>query len=187
MAVTDDQVMVAGCGLSPPSSFEDYWHLVPWGAPCREPWPCHDVSMESTSRTGSWDRLLLIVVAGVTLYALGLVLFGLAIGDQVFDRLGFGPDDGGIVGEGPREYVQLMLGVLGAVIVGWMMTIGAIVVGPLRRREPWAWSAVVTAFVVWFVLDTGLSLILGFLGHALFNVGFAVALAVPLLAIRNEL
>lgn len=142
--------------------------------------------MAPSAKTGLWDRLLLIVVGVVTIYALGLVLFGLALGDQVFDRLGFGPDDGRIVGETQRTYVQLVYGILGAVIVGWMLTVGAIVVGPLRRRERWAWRAVVSASAAWFVLDTGLSLILGFVGHGLFNVGFALALAVPLGAIRAE-
>ncbi len=143
--------------------------------------------MESGTRSGPWDRLLLAVVVAVTLYAVGLVVFGLVLGDQVFERLGFGPGDGSIVGDAPREYVQLVYGILGAVIVGWMITIGAIVVGPLRRREPWAWSAIVTALAVWLALDTGLSLILGFVGHALFNVAFALALAFPLAAIRTEI
>ncbi len=147
---------------------------------------CDTSSMESDTRLGPWDRVLLIVVVGVAVYALGLVVFGLALGDEVFARLGFGPGDGEIIGEAPREYVQLIYGVLGAVIVGWMVTLGAIVVGPLRRREEWAWWAVVSASVIWFALDTGLSLALGFVGHALFNVGFAVALAVPLAAIRME-
>lgn len=142
--------------------------------------------MTSATRTGPWDRLLLVVVIGVTLYALGLVLFGLDLGDQVFNRLGFGPEDGQIVGEVQREYIQLVYGILGAVIVGWMTTIGAIVVGPLRRREQWAWWTIAVASLVWFVLDTGLSLILGFMGHGLFNLGFAIALAVPLAGIRME-
>ena len=64
--------------------------------------------MESATRPGPRDQLLLVVVIGVTLYALGLVLFGLTLGDQIFDQLGFGPDDGEIVGEVPRQYVQLL-------------------------------------------------------------------------------
>ena len=63
----------------------------------------------------------------------------------------------------------------------------AVVAGPLARRETWAWWAVVGSATLWFVLDTGLSLALGFVGHAAFNVGFAVALAVPLAAIRRDL
>jgi hypothetical protein len=68
-----------------------------------------------------------------------------------------------------------------------MLTIAALVIGPLRQRERWAWWAITTGVGVWFVLDTGLSLILGFVGHAVFNVAFAVALAIPLVAIGTEL
>lgn len=143
--------------------------------------------MDSTDRPTVWDQVLLVVVAGVVIYAVGLVVAGLFLGDQVFDRLGFGPDDGGIVDGRPREYVRLVYGIIGAVIVGWMTTIGAIVVGPLRRREAWAWWTVVVAVGSWFVLDTGLSLVLGFVGHALFNVAFTLALAVPLAALRRDL
>ncbi len=131
--------------------------------------------------------MLLAVVGLVALYGVGLVIVGLFIGDQVFDRLGFGPQDGDIVDGRPRDYLRLVYGVLGAAIAGWMVAIGAIIVGPLRRRETWAWWAIVSSVSTWFVLDTGLSLVLGFIGHALFNGVFAVALAVPLLAIRREL
>ncbi len=142
--------------------------------------------MESTGRIGLWDRLLLLVVVAVAVYALVLAVAGLWLGDTVFDWLGFGPEDGNIV-ESQREYIRLVYGILGAVIVGWMITIGAIVAGPLRRRERWAWWTIVTATLVWFVLDTGLSLVLGFVGHALFNVGFALGLALPLSALKEDL
>ncbi len=131
--------------------------------------------------------MLLFVIAAVAVYSVGLVVAGLFLGDQVFERLGFGPDDGEIVGARPREYIRLLYGVLGAAIIGWMTTIAMIAVGPLKRRESWAWWAIVAAVGVWFVLDTGLSLILGFVGHALFNIVFAVALALPLSAIKREL
>ncbi len=48
-------------------------------------------------------------------------------------------------------------------------------------------AAVAVSVAVWFVLDTGLSLVLGFIGHGLFNVAFTAALAIPLTAIRAEL
>jgi hypothetical protein len=142
--------------------------------------------METFDQPSIWNRVLLIVVAAVAVYAFLLVVAGLWLGDTVFDLLGFGPEDGNVE-SAQRDYVRLLYGVLGAVIVGWMATIAAIVVEPLRRREPWAWSAIVISVTIWFVLDTGLSLVLGFIGHALFNVAFAIGLAVPLAAIRADL
>lgn len=143
--------------------------------------------MDSATRSGPWDALLLVVFVAVATYALGLVFFGLALGDSIFVLLGFGPDDGEITAEVSRRYLRLVYAILGAVIVGWMTTAGAIAIGPLRRREPWAWWAIVCASAVWFALDTSLSLALGFTGHGLFNLGFALALAVPLVAIKREI
>lgn len=164
----------------------------PWGGEMgRTAWrvarSCHSCLMDSRDGPGVWDRVLLGVVVAVVAYAIALVVSGLFLGDMVFDRLGFGPDDGDIAGASSRAYLRLVYGILGAVIVGWMTTIGLIVIGPLRRREKWAWWAIVSAVAAWFVLDTGLSVVLGFVGHALFNVAFAVALAVPLAAIKSEM
>lgn len=39
------------------------------------------------------------------------------------------------------------------------------------------WNAIVSGVVVWFLLDSGLSVVLGFAGHTLFNTAFAIALA----------
>jgi hypothetical protein len=113
-------------------------------------------------------------------------VLGLTIGDVVFDPLGFGPDDGDITSDTSRSYLRLIFAVLGAVIFGWMVTIAGLVVGPLARRERWAWNTTVVATAMWFLLDTGASLLLGFVGHALFNVGFGIALAVPLIAIQRD-
>ena len=41
--------------------------------------------------------------------------------------------------------------------------------------------------VAWDLCCTGASLLLGFVGHALFNVGFGIALAAPLVAIQRDL
>lgn len=143
--------------------------------------------MSSLNRLRLWDRVLLVVVSLVAVYAVGLVALGLTIGDVLFDPLGFGPDDGDITSDTSRSYLRLIFAVLGSVIVGWMITIAAIVVGPLARRERWAWNATVVATLTWFILDTGASLLLGFVGHALFNIGFGIALAVPLAVIRREM
>ena len=46
-------------------------------------------------------------------------------------------------------------------------------------------GAIAASVGAWFVLDTGLSVILGFVGHAAFNVVFAAAPATPLVAISR--
>jgi hypothetical protein len=76
--------------------------------------------------------------------------------------------------------------VLGAVMAGWSVLMIQLVRGPLREGSRWAWLFMVRSLVLWFVLDTGMSIVLGYPTHALFNVPFAVALGVPLLSLRSS-
>lgn len=129
--------------------------------------------------TTFWRRWSLLAIGGVSVYALGLVVAG-PVATSLFEALGFGPDQSGVPSGGPEEYVAFVYTVVGSVIVGWMVLLAAVVAGPLADGEPWAWPAVVASIGVWFVLDTGASLALGFWTHAVFNVGFLVLIGVPL-------
>lgn len=130
-----------------------------------------------------WDRLTVTAVIGVLGYACLLIVRG-SVPAAMFDRLGFGMTASGITGPPARSHVLLIYGVLGAVMIGWMVLLLAVVVGPLRRRERWAWNAVTLSMTLWFLADTTLSLVLDSPTHAVFNVPFAAAVGVPLAAIR---
>ena len=78
----------------------------------------------------------------------------------------------------------LLQGVLGAVILGWVVTMLAVVhLGAQTGDERW-WAVLVVGLVTWFVVDTGFSLAVGSWQHALFNVAFAVVLVPALLHAR---
>lgn len=131
-----------------------------------------------------WRRGTLLIVFAVAGYAAGLVLFPQLAG-RLFEALGFGMREGGIVDDPARSYVLFLYGVLGSVIIGWMTLIAAVVVGPLKDGNPWAWPALVVSVSAWFVLDTGFSLTVGEWQHALFNLAFFAALGLPLLMWRR--
>jgi hypothetical protein len=138
--------------------------------------------------TTTWaDNVLAAVIVAVAVYAGGLVIIGQFVGDEVFGALGFGPGSAGITGGEALEYTTFIFGVLGAVIIGWMVLTFVVARGPLRRREPWAWTAVAASIGVWFVVDTGFSLAVGQVEHAVFNFGFLVPIAVALAALRREM
>lgn len=133
------------------------------------------------------DLAITVVVIAVGLYAAALVLIGGIVADEVFGPLGFGPESADITGGAAYEYSTFIFGVLGAVIIGWMVAMLFIVRGPLRRREPWAWNAVATSIGIWFLVDTGFSLAVGQVEHGIFNVAFLLAVAIPLGRLRREL
>lgn len=125
---------------------------------------------------------LQVVLAGVFVYSLVLVLAGRTAG-SLFASLGFGPD-ASIDTDAVRDYLRLPFMVLGAVMAGWSVLMIQIVRGPLRDGSRWAWLMLAQSLGLWFFLDTGMSLVLGYPTHALFNVPFAVALCIPLVSLR---
>lgn len=125
---------------------------------------------------------LQIVLLGVFVYSLILVIAGGTAG-SLFAWFGFGPDDS-IDTEAVRDYLRLPYMVLGAVMAGWTFLMIQLVRGPLSDGSRWAWLMLVQSLVLWFFLDTGMSLVLGYPTHALFNIPFAVALGIPLLSLR---
>ena len=127
-------------------------------------------------------RWLEIVLAIVLLYSLLLVFAGIAAG-SLFSWFGFGPSES-IDTEAVRDYLLLPYMVLGAVMAGWVILMIQIVRGPLKEEAPWAWTFLVRSLSLWFILDTGMSLVLGYPMHALFNIPFAFALGIPLASLR---
>ena len=127
----------------------------------------------------TWLQTVLVVVL---IYSLALVFAGRTAG-SLFSWLGFGPDDSIDTLE-VRDYLRLPFMVLGAVLTGWTFLMIQLVRGPLSDGSRWAWLMLVQSLVLWFFLDTGMSLVLGYPTHALFNIPFAIAIGIPLLSLR---
>jgi len=126
-----------------------------------------------------WLEVLLFLVL---IYSLLLVFAGATAG-SLFSWFGFGPEES-IDTDAVRDYLKLPYMVLGAVMAGWALLMIQIARGPLKENSTWAWNILVRSLTLWFILDTGMSLVLGYPMHALFNVPFAIALGVPLVRLK---
>lgn len=135
------------------------------------------------SRNG-WIRWLQTVLTVVLAYALLLVFAG-SVAGWMFSLLGFGPPDA-IDTDEVRSYLRLPYMVLGAVLAGWTLTMLQLVRGPMRDGADWVVPLMGRSLALWFVLDTGMSLVLRYPTHALFNLSFGIALAVPLVMLRSS-
>jgi hypothetical protein len=133
----------------------------------------------------AWLRALQAVLVAVGTYALVMVIRPELADRLVYSPLGFGSAAGGVPATA-TGYVGFVTAVTGAVLLGWVVLLLGLSRGPLARRDPWAWRAVVTSLLVWFVADTGMSLAVGYPTHAAFNVVFAVTLGVPLARLRPD-
>lgn len=131
----------------------------------------------------TWITWLQVVLVVLLAYSLILVVAG-ALARSMFSAFGFGPPDA-IDNEDVREYLKLPFMVLGAVLAGWSFMMLQLVRGPLRSGDAWALPILVRSLVLWFVVDTGMSFVLGHPTHALFNVPIGIALAIPLVRLRS--
>ena len=134
---------------------------------------------EAPRRYIGWLEAVLFLVLG---YSLLLVVAGATAG-SLFSWFGFGPEES-IDTDAVRDYLLLPYMVLGAVMAGWSFLMIQIVRGPLKEGSTWAWTFLVRSLSLWCVLDTGMSLVLGYPMHAAFNLPFTVALGIPLARLR---
>jgi hypothetical protein len=121
------------------------------------------------------------VLVAVAAYAVVMVISPSTADRLVYAPLGFGAAAHG-VDAAADGHVGFTTAVLGAVLLGWTAMLLA-----LSRRltaNPWLWRIIVQSLTLWFAADTTMSLIVGYPTHALFNVGFALAMGVPLARLR---
>jgi hypothetical protein len=137
----------------------------------------------------SWvwcDRALTLI--GTASIAVGLLLVGATATpmfrgyDASVAHAFYGTD---VLPDAVVAHHRWLLGVIGASVVGWGVAFVALVVGPYRRRELWAWRTLAWSVALWSILDIGVSLLYGVSGEVAFVGVFAAAVAVPLAVSRR--
>lgn len=134
-----------------------------------------------------WQRWLIVVTGGVIVYGLMLILLPQTT-HTLFNTLFFASSESiRRIGTDSSHYVALVYGVLGAVIIGWMVTIMALLISSFPTQPRNTWNIITLSVVTWYIIDSGFSLVIGSLAHVLFNTGFFVLFAVPLIALYGHL
>lgn len=84
-------------------------------------------------------------------------------------------------------YAGFLYAVLGCVMIGWTVPLFYLANGPLRAGSRTAWRVIALSIGLWFVIDSGVSLALGFWQNAVSNVSLMLIIALPLMMIRPHL
>ncbi|HHE33216.1 MAG TPA: hypothetical protein ENL07_11550 [Chlorobaculum parvum] len=133
-----------------------------------------------------WIRWLYAVTIAIMLLGMSMVLMpGLA---REFFSLLFYFAPGGFQARYPveaNEYILFAHGVLGAVMLGWGVSIFLVIRGPFRRRDSDGWALLARPMLVWFAADTGFSFYVGFWQNAILNSVLLMLFAIPLAATRS--
>lgn len=129
-----------------------------------------------------WRYWLIVAALGVAAFGAVLVVAP-ALGRRIFGLLLFSSPSGiEALGASATPYITLVHGVLGAVMVGWAVTLLFIAIGPFGRGAWDGWLAIAVSLSTWFVADTAFSLWTGFWPNAVLNRVFATLFAIPLAA-----
>lgn len=79
------------------------------------------------------------------------------------------------------EEVRFTAALLGAVMMGWAMTVFALVAAADQIGAP-AWRGLTIAIVTWYLIDSVISVASGWPLNAVSNTGFLVTFLIPILA-----
>ena len=133
-----------------------------------------------------WCNWLIAAAAAIGFFS-AMLLLAPALGQQIFDVIYFFTlEPQPLPPERETAYLRFTNGVLGAVMIGWMVLIAIVANGPFRRGERWAWTAIGASMGIWYMTDTTFSLAHGITGNVLFNTVVIAAFVIPLAATRNS-
>ncbi len=134
-----------------------------------------------------WQKWLLVV--GIVIAVFG-TLMALLSGTPLFDLFNQQIDPAfwgtNAVGESAKVFQQWVYGVWGATIAGWGIFVTFIAHYPFREKKRWAWDCLVTGMLVWFVLDTSLSVYYQVYFNAAFNTALLILTLLPVVATRKH-
>ena len=84
------------------------------------------------------------------------------------------------------EVASFAIGVAGAVMVGWAVTLLILLGNRSAELPPSTWRAVTLGLSAWFIVDGIMSIAAGAIGNVVLNVAFLAMFAPALIATRPE-
>lgn len=134
-----------------------------------------------------WQRWLFGVGLLIILFGIMMALFSGTTLFQLFDSQ-VNPVFWGTEGlaDNVRRFQQWIYGVLGATVAGWGILLTFIAHYPFKKKEKWSWDCLLVALLVWFLVDTAISLHFRVYFNAIFNTVLLILVVLPLVFTRRH-
>jgi hypothetical protein len=134
-----------------------------------------------------WQRWLFVVGLGIAAFG---ILMAFLSGTPIFDLFNRQIDPAfwgtGSSLDSIRPFQQWVYGIWGATIAGWGVFVTFVAHYPFRNKEKWAWNCLVLGLLVWFVLDTVLSIFHKVYFNVAFNTTLLILAGLPAIFTRKE-
>ena len=138
--------------------------------------------MNTKNNLNFWWRWLVAANIGVMLFGIAQALFPNLV-RQGFGLMVFGSAT--YMDTFPQDairYITLTHAVMGAVMIGWGVSMMYTLFTQFRAGEWIGWLSPAVALTLWYIPDTAMSIVAGFWQNALLNTIFIVLFAIPLAA-----
>lgn len=133
-----------------------------------------------------WWRWLVAVTVGTLLFGLSFILIPAPL-QSLFSSVFFGTaDSAALYNERAEHYITFIYTILGAVMIGWMISILFTLYGSFRRGERSGWTAIALSMTVWYGLDSTSSLLSGFTFNFILNTVLYILFVIPLAATYRD-
>jgi hypothetical protein len=125
--------------------------------------------------------------AAVVMALCTVLLLAPSLGLAIFSTVYFLQPEFPVPVPAPAEdYIRFVHGILGAVMLGWMVAVLALARGPFLKGQRHAWNTIAVSVGAWFLIDTGYSALHGVWGNVVLNSFTAATFAVPLIGSRKH-
>lgn len=79
-----------------------------------------------------------------------------------------------------------LLGIMGAILAAWGITVLYLTCYAMKKKEFWSWKCIFFSLIVWFIIDTSVSIYYQAILNIFINCIFFFQIAAPLLFLRNS-
>jgi hypothetical protein len=129
-----------------------------------------------------WQKWLFVVGLLITVFGIMMAFFNgtplFALFNSQVDPAFWGTE--GII-DNARRFQQWIYGVLGATVAGWGVFLAFIAHYPFKNREKWAWNCLVAGLLLWYLVDTAISLNFRVYFNAVFNTLLVILVMLPVI------
>jgi hypothetical protein len=126
--------------------------------------------------------MLIVILAGIFLALLANIIPWKFMDEQINGVFfsGTAPDNS------VEMFKRWLIGISGAVMAGWGCSMLYVVNHPFRRKEQWAWRCIFYPVIIWFAIDTSVSIYFGAHFNVVINSILLLQIMAPLLFLKNQ-
>jgi hypothetical protein len=137
-----------------------------------------------TTETRFWFYFTAAGLVGVLLFGAGFIAAP-GLMNALFNTMFFGSAASPFSADA-NAYNLFVYAVLGAIMIGWVISLGGLV-WLAARGQTTAWWLFCASVLVWYAVDTTASLALGYPANAALNTLMLVLLGVPMVALFQHM